>query len=523
MKRVSKLSLFIGLFLVIAAVAFIILNSQTPQTTVAVKQSATPTTQINTPTLLPKPTLAPTMPAATPTPSATARQTQIATADVTASDDFATSAATINPNLIITGTVTLSNLQPALPTPNFGPNPTPPPTLATNLLPVATISVTTKPAATPAKTPSVITTTAVLPHNGFVVATKNGLFWLATNGDQPREIITGTTYTEPRISPDGRYIATFRTDAISQKTLLYLVTADGQAQPLFDTNTDNLLTINASWSPDGKTLALTRAPDFNQDGSADANSASTIWLYTLATQSLREVGPGRDPVWSPDGIRIAFIIPASSTDQLDPATHLPQIGPNKIAVYNLQENAQRTLTDAATNQQFNLQGTTNNPAISGKKANLRYFKELNWSPDGKLIGASADGVTIDNLPVGLILTLSLDNPTPKILTSGNQAAGYFSWSPDGTQLAFEGSPQYPFTPDSSHNIGLLQNANQSGPLTTKIFWGSAVSRTEVSQPHWIENGQALAYLQGDFNSLAVRDNAGQSHLLISGCLGFDWF
>lgn len=523
MKRVSKFVLLIGLFIIVAAVVAIVIllvvNNQTPQKAVAIKPTATATTQVNTPT--PMPTLVPPTLSPTLAPSPTALPTATANTTSKASDDLDTPEVTINPNLIITGTISLANPQNNLPTPNFGPNPTPPPTLGINLPPLATVSATTQPATTPNKTvtPSVITSTTTLPHNGFVVASQNGLFWL--NGNKQSTIVTGTTFTNPHISPNGHYILAFRTDPISQKSEPYLITADGKTQPLFSNN-DNLLTLNAAWSPDGKTLALTRAQDVNEDGSPE-ESTETIWLYTLANQNLRNVVAGRDPVWSPDGVRIAFIIPGPSSGQIDPATHLPQIGPDKIAVYNLQENAQRVLIDAATNQQFALQGATDNPAISGKKANLRYFKELNWSPDGKLIGASADGVTGDNLPIGLILTFSLDNPTAKLLTSGNQAAGYFSWSPDSSQLAFEGIPQYPLTPDSSRDIGILQLANQAGPLVTKTFLGSAISRTETSQPRWIENGQALAFLQGDFHSLAVRDSTGEEQLLISGCLGFDWY
>ncbi len=411
-------------------------------------------------------------------------------------------AITVNPNL--TAKPESTTLIAATPTATFGFGSltTPPPTLGL-------------------ATPNLVSATTVLGHNGLVVATENGLYWLSTDGKNQHQIVGGTRYSCPKVSPDGTRIAVLRREPISRKLRLYLVNADGKEQPAFE-SPEGLATLNAVWSPNSKMLALTRAADSNGDGTADSSDDPSIWLYNLENQKLRQIAAGRDPMWSPDGMRIAYIIPGPTSLQLDPATHQPILSANSIAVYNLQQDAKRTLV-SSDGLQYAVKGATADAALANQKATVRYFKQLNWSPDGKLIGASADGVISENRRIGLLFTLTLDNPTPQLLTTGNQAIGNFSWSPDGKHLVFEGLPQFPVTPQSSRNLGLVNLPATSGPIITKTFVGDAVSRSEASQPRWIMGGQALAFVEGDFASLAIVGSEGQDkQLLVSGCLGFDW-
>ena len=418
------------------------------------------------------------------------------------SDDMSTliPAITINPDL--TAKPASTTLIAATPTFSFGSLTTPPPTLSL-------------------ATANPVSATTVLEHNGLVVATGSGLYWLSVDGKNQRQIVGGTRYSQPKVSPDGIHIAVLRSEPISRKVRLYLVTADGKEQPTLE-SPDDLVTLNAVWSPDSKTLALTRVVDSNGDGSADSNDDPTIWFYNLENQKLQQVAAGRDPVWSPDGGRIAYIVPGPTSFQIDPATHQSTLSANSIAVYNLQQEAKRTLISSA-GLQYAVKGTTADTALATQKATVRYFKQLNWSPDGKLIGASADGVISESRRIGLLFTLSLDNPTPQLLTTGNQAMDNFSWSPDGKRLVFEGLPQFPVTAQSSRNLGLVNLLITLGPVITKTFVGEAVLRSEASQPRWIMGGQALAFMEGDFASLAIVGSEGQDQqLLVSGCLGFDW-
>jgi dipeptidyl aminopeptidase/acylaminoacyl peptidase len=62
-----------------------------------------------------------------------------------------------------------------------------------------------------------------------------------------------------------------------------------------------------AWSPDGTRLAFVA----NRGEDADSSNVADVWVLTLATMDLRRltggVGPASSPAWSPDGATIAYL------------------------------------------------------------------------------------------------------------------------------------------------------------------------------------------------------------------------
>jgi Tol biopolymer transport system component len=360
-----------------------------------------------------------------------------------------------------------------------------------------------------------------LPKGNFVVGTSAGLYLLNLAGDTEKLIASNAGFSDPKVSPDGLHIAALRTDWITKQTQMALVDPAGGIKPLVPDGGG--LFLAAAWSPDAKTLALTRVTDTNGDGLADNNDATSLVLYDVASGKQQNIGEGGFAAWSPDGVRLALILSGPPGTDLDPTTHQLQRSPNAIGVYNFTSKARRTLLEAK-GLEVTLDSAGFTPIPPDLKLGVRYFKAVSWHPDSQHITASADVTGPTGLRAGVIMTLTLDNTTPKVVTAAGDAAGKVSWASDGKHLAFETWPQFPVGPKSANQVALLENASPQNTAPTKILLGNPATRSETRAPQWVADGQTLAFLESDNSILTLAGSDGQNlRRLISGCNGFDWF
>lgn len=360
-----------------------------------------------------------------------------------------------------------------------------------------------------------------LSKGNFIVGTSAGLYLLNLAGDAEKLIAGNAGFSNPKVAPDGLHIVALRTDWLTKQTQMALVDPTGVIKPLAPDGGGLFLT--AAWSPDSKTLALTRVTDTNADGLADANDATSLVLYDVASGKQQNIGEGGFAAWSPDGVRLALILSGPPGTDLDPTTHQLQRSPNAIGVYNFTSKARRTLLESK-GLEVTLDSAGFTPIPPDLKLGVRYFKAVTWHPDSQHITASADITGPTGLRAGVIVTLTLDNTTPKVVTAAGDAAGKVIWAGDGKHLAFEILPQFPVGPKSANQVALLESASPQNTGPTKILLGNPATRSETRDPQWVANSQNLAFLESDNSVLTLAGSDGQNlRRLVSGCNGFDWY
>ncbi|MFL5915005.1 MAG: hypothetical protein ACJ752_05130 [Gaiellaceae bacterium] len=209
---------------------------------------------------------------------------------------------------------------------------------------------------------------------------------------------------------------------------LALMNADGSGRHDL-TKAGSAQADSLTWSPDSQQIAYRTASGNLAVVSADGSAS-------------RQLGPGSDPAWSPDGSKIAF---AASDVRNNPA--LFRMNPDGTGVQEL-----------ASFAGHNLAGTG-----------------IAWSPDGSRISFSVDG---------LLEVMDADGSNAHSL-GANAIGDEPAWSPDSSQIVFHTS------------VGLsLVGADGSGlhQLTTG----------PDEHPSWSPDGQTIVFASGRDDAYANR-------------------
>src|SRR5947207_2345579 len=306
--------------------------------------------------------------------------------------------------------------------------------------------------------------------------------------DNRRRDVGGTLEgdSDPQPSPDGSELAFWSNRPGGG---LVVSDADGSHQrrtrlPV-DATWDSLA---VAWSPDGQQLAVSYHPH----GSSET---SLIGIFDAVSGAETVLGTGENPVWSPDGSRIALVdVPASGSGNLSTYVERPD-GSGRVLVGPGPGWHPFVWSPDGTH----LLITSSNavvPAVGGPSVSLGRYTAFAWTPDSSRILATLT----TNTGVDL-WSIAADGNDPRLIAQNAYGAGL---SPDGQRLVFDRLGEIVVTDLDGHLLHDLGRWN-AGAFDLHMQFA----------PSWSPDGTKILYWSG--GKVMVADAAsGQVRALTGG-------
>lgn len=318
-----------------------------------------------------------------------------------------------------------------------------------------------------------------------------------------------TTMSDPRFSPDGRWLACVRTEIDREtndyKSAIWLVPVDG-GRPRPFTSGDKRDSA-PRWSPDGRWLAFV-----SNRGGEEAQSQ----IYLIATDggearrlTKMENGAG-DPAWSADGKRLAFTARLNAEEMADEEEPDPEtpLDPDEVkrraeqkkreerkkadprVINRFAYRAETSYFDDRTRHLYIVDIDLETGAAKGKPWRLtsesRDYRDPRWMPDGKalLVTVGRQPGTDDLFYYDSIARVPLDGGEPELLTGADTVDSNPLPSPDGQWIAYHSLPVAEYATANVEIKLMLASGGEPLVLTTELDAHAADLR-------WTPDGQSI--------------------------------